>query len=545
MKKPLRYVVLAIVVLLVICLALPFFIDANQFRPTVETELSTTLHRQVKIGNLKFSLFSGSLTADNLAVADDPAFSQSPFLTAQSFRVGVELVPLIFSKTLHVTGLTIEKPSATLLRNPAGKWNYSSLAAAGSSNGGGGGSSPDLAIKKLEIKDGRVAVGSTTSPTQAVYDPVNLEATDVALNAPFPVRLSATLPAGGSLKLEGKAGPLDRADTSLTPVNAKLTINGLDLAKTGFLDPASGIAGTVDVNCDIASANGQAKLKGTKTLQKLQLVKGGSPAGTPISIDFDTTYDLRRNAGTLNQATVKVGSAVATLSGTFETQANSILLNLKLNAQSMPVKDIQSVLPAVGITLPKGASLQQGTLNANLNSSGAVDKLITAGDVGLFNAVLSGFDLGSQLSSFSAFTGVKSGNGTTAIEKLTTNLRAAPEGMQFTSLLMVLPGIGQVTGNGTISNPGNVLNFKMVATLSNTGGVLNVVGGATGKKSEQIPFAIQGTTSDPKFVPNITGAAGSMIGSQVENILGGSKSKGQSSGGVEGAIGGLFGKKSK
>ena len=85
-----------------------------------------------------------------------------------------------------------------------------------------------------------------------------------------------------------------------------------------------------------------------------------------------------------------------------------------------------------------------------------------------------------------------------------------------------------------------------IETLDHISGLNeHVVGGATGKKSEQIPFAIQGTTSDPKFVPNITGAAGSMIGSQVENILGGSKSKGQSSGGVEGAIGGLFGKKSK
>ena len=85
----------------------------------------------------------------------------------------------------------------------------------------------------------------------------------------------------------------------------------------------------------------------------------------------------------------------------------------------------------------------------------------------------------------------------------------------------------------------------MVATLSATGGVLNVVGGMTGDKSEQIPFDIQGTTSDPKFVPNVGGMAGSMVGSQVGNILGGSKSKGQSSGGIEGAIGGLFGKKSK
>ena len=116
------------------------------------------------------------------------------------------------------------------------------------------------------------------------------------------------------------------------------------------------------------------------------------------------------------------------LSGTFETQGDSTLLNLKLKAQNMPVKDIESVLPAAGIALPNGASLQQGTANANLNASGPVDKLVTTGNVGLFNAVLAGFDLGSKLSALSAFTGVKPGNGTTSIQKLTSNLRAAPEG---------------------------------------------------------------------------------------------------------------------
>ncbi len=283
-KGKLRYIVIGIVVLVLLCAALPFLIDVNQFRPTVEEKLSAALQRQVKIGNLSLSLLSGSLSADNLSIADDPAFSQSAFLSAKSFRVGVELVPLIFSKAMHITGLTIEKPEVTLLRNPAGKWNYSSLAATGSAQSSSsapksGGATPDLTIKKLELKDGRVTVGSTTSPKRSVYDELNLEASDVSLNSQFPLRLSARLPAGGSLKIDGKAGPVDHTDASLTPVSAKLAISGLDLAKTGFLDPASGIAGIVDLNSDISSANGKAKAKGTLKLDKVQMVKGGSPAG--------------------------------------------------------------------------------------------------------------------------------------------------------------------------------------------------------------------------------------------------------------------------
>jgi AsmA protein len=551
-KGKLRYIVIGVVVLVVLCAALPFLVDANQFRPTVEEELSATLQRKVKVGNLRLSLWSGSLAADNLSIADDPAFSRSAFLSAKSFRVGIELIPLISSKALRITALTIEKPEVTLLRNPAGKWNYSSLAATGggpSSPGAsksGGASPPDLVIKKLTLKDGRVVVGSTNSPKQSVYDEVNLEASDVSLNSQFPISLSAKLPGGGSFKLDGKAGPLDRTDASLTPMNAKLAIGKLDLARTGFLDPASGIAGLVDLTSDVASANGKAKAKGTVKLDKFQMAKGGSPAGTPIQVDFDSDYDLRNSVGTLNNGVVKIGSAVARLAGTFENKGDSPRLNLKLTAQNMPVTDLQSVLPAAGIVLPKGAALRQGTLSANLNATGPADKLVTTGDVGLFNATLTGFDLGSKLSALSTFTGAKGEGGNTSIEKLTSNLRAAPEGIQLSSLLMVLPALGQLSGNGTVSTPGNALNFKMLATLSASSGVVNVVGGLTGQRlsgKQQLPFAIQGTASDPKFIPDVKGMAGSMVSSQVGNLLGGSKSQQGQSGGIAGTLGNIFGKK--
>ena len=77
--------------------------------------------------------------------------------------------------------------------------------------------------------------------------------------------------------------------------------------------------------------------------------------------------------------------------------------------------------------------------------------------------------------------------------------------------------------------------------------MVNVVGGLTGQHgsgSQQIPFTIQGTTSDPKFVPDVKGMVGSMAGSQVGNLLGGSKSQGQT-GGIGGALGNILGKKGK
>src|SRR6266576_5714232 len=128
MKRFLKIVAIVIAVIVVIAIAIPFFIDANAFRPKLEAELTDALGRQVKVGNLSLSLLSGGVTADNISIADDPAFSQSPFVQAKSLKVGVELMPLIFSKVLHVTDLTLDGPQISLVRSQSGeKWNFSSL----------------------------------------------------------------------------------------------------------------------------------------------------------------------------------------------------------------------------------------------------------------------------------------------------------------------------------------------------------------------------------------------------------------------------------
>jgi len=48
-------------------------------------------------------------------------------LSAQALKVGVELMPLIFSKALHVTNITRDEPQVSLVRPASGKWNFSSL----------------------------------------------------------------------------------------------------------------------------------------------------------------------------------------------------------------------------------------------------------------------------------------------------------------------------------------------------------------------------------------------------------------------------------
>lgn len=134
MKGKIRYIAIAVGILALVVIALPFFISANSFRPTIEQQLSSAMGRKVQLGNLSFSLFSSSLSAEDLSISDDSGFGKSPFLTARSLKISVELWPLITSKTLNITGLTIEKPEVLLIRDKQGKWNFSTLATGPSSS---------------------------------------------------------------------------------------------------------------------------------------------------------------------------------------------------------------------------------------------------------------------------------------------------------------------------------------------------------------------------------------------------------------------------
>jgi AsmA protein len=539
MSRTLKIIGIVVGVLIVIVLVAPFLIPVNQFRPTIEEKASAALGRKVQVGNLSLSLLSGSLGADNLSIADDPKYNQTPFLSAKSVKVGVEIMPLILSKTLNVTDIVIDSPQVTLIRGAGGQWNYSSLggsaaksqaakpAAAAKPSDSSSSSSPgEFSVAKLELKNGRITIGSTGSQKRSTYDNVGVVASNVSLASKFPVTVTADLPGGGTFKLDGTVGPVDQADAVLTPVHAKLTIASLNLASTGFLDPSAGLGGLLDLNATLASEKGEAQTKGSAKLSKALLIAGGAPATVPVDVDFNTKYNLLKNSGVLEPSTLKIGAAAAHLSGTFEVPTDGAILHIKVEGKDMPAKDLQAFLPALGIHMPTGASLQAGTLSTNLELAGPTNKVVTTGNVGLYAAKLAGFDLGSKLSAISALTGVKSGSDL-VIEKLTSNLRMAPDGLKADNFDAVVPVIGSMVGSGTIDSK-NELDFKMAATLtdvignaaspvSTAGALLGKLTGGPGgcKQGTTVPFQIKGTTKDPKFIPDVGGLAAGMLKSQL------------------------------
>jgi len=542
-----------VVVLLLVAVLLPFVIDANRFRPEIETSLNAALNRKVEIGNIRLTILSGGVTVENIAISDDPSFNTGPFLKATSLSVNLELLPLIFSRSIHITGLTIDQPSVTLLRSPAGIWNFSTLganqtgsknaSAASPTSSGSSSSSTDLSVRSFSLKNGTMVVGNTGNSARShTYDQVNIKASDLSYTTQFPFEMTARTPGNGTIKLTGKAGPLNPQDSAATPLNASVEVKNLDLKSTGFIDPSAGIAGVMDFNGTLNSDGRTATSKGKVTATHLQLVPAGSPAAQPVDVDYEAVYELKPQTGQLKRGDVHIGKAAADLTGNFNNSGAVASVQMKLTGQNMPASDLEAVLPALGVVLPSGASLKQGSLNANLAINGPVDKLVITGPVNLSNAKLTGFDLGSKMGSLSALAGMsKTMGGDTEIQTFSSDVRVAPEGIRSDNLNVVVPSIGAMTGNGTIS-PDHKLDFKMIAHLggqsSSPQANLAKAAGSGG-----IPFRVEGTASNPQIVPDIGGVVGGLAGGLANGAKSAIPSNGKDLGQAAGKLGGLFGGK--
>jgi AsmA protein len=551
MKRAIRIIAIVVVILIVIAIALPFLVDVNSFRPKLEAELSGALGRQVKVGNLSLSIFSGNVSADNISIADDPAFSKNPFVTAKSLKVGVEVMPLVFSKTLHITGITLDQPQINMLKAANGKWNFSSIggsAPQAAPQGTGTAQAPQaaqpssagpLSVDKLRISNGQVLVGEANSSQKPrVYDKVNLEVTNFSATAQFPFTLTAALPGGGDASLGGNCGPINAGNAAATPFSSTIKVRKLDLAASGFVEASTGIQGVVDLEGTINSNGGTVESVGNVTAQKLKLAEKGAPAGRPLEVKYFIDYIPSKESGIVKEGNISAGRAHAQLPGTFHSEGTTTAINMKLVGDGMPVDDVEAVLPAIGLVLPPNSKLQGGTLSMELAMAGTMDKLVISGPVRLSNSKLVGFDLGSKLSAISALSGKNTGGKDTTIQNLSATVRIAPEGMQANSINLTMPGLGIVTGSGTVS-PSGALNFKMNANLSGgaAGGLTQMAG--LGSQGGSVPFMIEGTTSDPKFVPDVKGMAGSAVQQAISGKLPGA---GQGNNPAS-ALGGLFGKK--
>ncbi len=541
-------ILLAVAALAVlVAAAIPLFVKANTFRPAIEKQLSATLGREVKLGELRFSVFSGRLIAQDLSVADDPAFSSTPFVTAKELRIGVSLKPLIFAHEVNLRGFQIESPQINLIRAANGTWNFSSIghgaASSESSNGlasaaaSGGAKSAaqrftDLSIGLIVVENGRVTITSQPALGQpTVYEHVNLAARDFSFEARFPFELGADLPAGGTIGVTGHLGPINRNDAAISPAEAQISVKSFDPVAAGFLDPDAGVALLADVDAHVSSDGQTVTASGTAHIENLKLRKGAAAAPKPLDISYSVVHRLQEVSGQINDVAVQIGDTALRVSGTYQPARPGTLdplLNLKLSGQRLPIDGLQSLMTAAAVRLPNGSVLKGGTLSLNLAIAGPVKALVITGPIALDNTRLVGFDVGTKIHGIAALSGVKTGD-STEFQKLRAYLRVTNAGVVADRIEAVIPAMGELTGSGTVSAD-NQLDFNLIVKVASANGVgkfgmgllTALHGSGDSGKGSGVPMRVTGTPDEPYITADVGGIVTKRAKS-IASIFGGKK----------------------
>jgi AsmA protein len=349
-----------VALILIAALSIPLFLNADNFRNRIESALSSSLGRKVTLGKLDLSLLSGSLVAQNATVADDPAFSTEPFLQASRVKIGIEMLPLITSRQIHITGFAIDSPKIVLLRASNGKWNYSTIGSAQQNTSANKESSammPNLTVARLSITNGQTTVGiepasGTPATPRRTYDQLKLEAKDFSFQKSFPFTASARLPGDGAVSISGNAGPIDQSDAALTPFTAHLNIKHLDPLAAGFVEKSAGLTGLINAIDVQGNWNGKQLHVANLLIDtpKLTLVQANTPkAATPPSTSDNSDMISTLTADHLQ---IKDGSLTVTAPG-HATPA----VYQQLNAEVTNVSPTSSSPFKLSAQLPGGGSL--------------------------------------------------------------------------------------------------------------------------------------------------------------------------------------------
>jgi hypothetical protein len=460
-------------------------------------------------------------------------------------------------KQLHVANLTIDTPKLNIVRK-------TTPAAATPVQPNSNDMLSTLTADHLQIKNGNLTLNTPGEPKPAVYQQLNAEITKFSPVAPSPFKLSAQIPAGGSLAADGNAGPLNQQFPAATPLNAHATLNHIDLASSGIIAPDAGISGIANVDAKAISDGKNLNANISASAQNLRLAANGSPSTKPVNLQMSVAQSMQSLAGQIQNAVVTVGRATVNITGTYQTTGPTTALNLKVSGNSVPIDEIEAFLPSVGVHLPSGSRLQGGTLTTNLAVTGTTATPIISGPVELNNTNLTGFDLGSKLSAVTALTGAKTGS-VTAIRSLKTNINVAGGNVRTDNLALDVPALGTATGAGTVAASG-ALNYNVILKLTgivgtgqagsapgvggiagqlmgmipNSGAAGAVGGFTTSALRNGVPVAIGGTTSNPTFTPNLSGAVMSGASAFTGSNPAPAKGKQSSTDALTNALGGLL-----
>lgn len=230
----------------------PFFIDVDRFKPEIENRISEATGRPFSInGELSLSLFPwAGISISDSKMGNPEGFKETEFASIEAFDIRVKLIPLLF-REIELKRFVLKKPRITLITQKDGRVNYDFSKGAAKKEvpeKKKAEQQPDrgLPIQSLEvgeflISDGSILIIDHTKDSKQEISEISASLDDVSLDRPISLLFSAKIDQI-PISLKGDLGPVGKdAGKGSIPVNLVLSaLEQIEITVEGQLIDVSG-----------------------------------------------------------------------------------------------------------------------------------------------------------------------------------------------------------------------------------------------------------------------------------------------------------------
>ncbi|HEX9442596.1 MAG TPA: AsmA family protein [Candidatus Binatia bacterium] len=256
MKRAL-FIAAGVAALLALAIVLaPPLIDLGAYKARYLLLAEQALGRKVDVGEIRLQIVPApAIRLSALQVADNPAFSDAPFFTAERMSLKLKLGPLLRGR-LVVEEFVLEKPAFHLIKRADGAFNFADIAKKKADGAKKEQKSPaarprdaarlgHLAPAVLRIEGGAVTLQTPGQKPLEIHG-IDLSVLDFSTDRPFPYRMSLKAPGLKPVALEGRMR-YRAAQASLTLQDSRLKAEDVEFTLGGALAGLTG-APTVDLS---------------------------------------------------------------------------------------------------------------------------------------------------------------------------------------------------------------------------------------------------------------------------------------------------------